>query len=213
MKLPANTNPALVASKDATRHIINNVLFTNELAVATDGRRLVAITVAADESDTLPALLPAPAVTAACSKKRKPIFAQQLRIVGENATVEGFGEQRVFRTCPESWRDDFPDAAKACPDETKHTLRIGLNPEFLLGVAKAMGVGGKRPGVVLHIDPTNHGAPIYVTAGNEESDESFGVLMPMRILNCELRRNKALSRLRAESRRRDATKTTNTPTK
>lgn len=197
MKLPAKMNPALVASKDKTRYVLEHVLVTPELAVATDARRLLAMCVDDTEADKLPALLPAPVVAAACKSSRKHVFAQQVEIGETTATVREIGEARVFDLPHDTPSDRFPNFWKVIPDTSKHTLRLALNVELLAGLAKAMGAGGNHGGVTLHLDPDNLNGGMIVTAHGPENDRAVGVLMPMRRGDeaDDLSKNRALDRI------------------
>ena len=68
------------------------------------------------------------------------------------------------------------------------TVSVGVNPEFLVELAKAMGA---RNGVVLTFDPEQPTDPIVVTANGgygDEEDVTKAVLMPMRFDTPEKRR-------------------------
>lgn len=195
MKFPTKMNPALVASKDATRYVLKHVLVTPELAVATDGRRLLAMCVDDTEADKLPALLPAHVVAAACKGTRKQVFAQQLEIGETTATVREIGEARVFELSHDTPAGKFPVFWKVVPDAKAHTLKIGINVDLLAGLAKAMGAGGNHGGVTLHLDPSALNGGMIVTAGNPEGNNAVGILMPMRTSDTDLSENRALQRI------------------
>lgn len=198
MKLPNKINPALAASKDSTRYILQHVRVTNQLAMATDGRRLLVTCVERDEVDpeNVDILVPAKAVNAACAKKRRHLSGQ-LRISDQAVTIEELGESTTYScTCD----GKFPNVSMVVPEIEKHTLRLSLNVELLAGLAKAFG----SDQVTLHLDPdgfsangdkTFYAPPMLVTAGRPDS---FGILMPCRPSGeIHLVDNEALKRLMA----------------
>jgi hypothetical protein len=215
MKLSTDTNPALVASKDPTRYVLQHVLFTDELAVATNGRMIVALCHEPDDldgSDELPALVPMKAVTAACAKKRGKLFVQKLHVADGKAILRGMDEEQSFKLTHDLPADKFPNFTKVFPAEAAHTLRIGINPRLLMDLAKAMGATGKREGVTLHIDPANRCGGMYVTASYDSEGEAVGVLMPMRSPDSPLEKNRALKRVRIHETKNPPETTTTTPT-
>lgn len=194
MKLPHKTNPALVASKDAARYVLQNVLLTNELAVATDGRRLVAICVEHEPDDPpeVNMLVPVKAITAACHKARKPILAGQIALAEHKATVKNLDVETSF-ACPGGSDLRFPSYWQVIPDVSLYTMKLAINAELLAGLAKAMG----QETVTLHLDPAGFSQGFYqpaIVVTNGRGD-CAGILMPCRILDVSLDQNRAIQRI------------------
>ena len=195
MKLPHKTNPALVTSKDATCYVLQSVLITNELAVATDGRRLVAICVEHEPDDPpeVNMLVPAKAITAACQQARKPIFAGQTSLAEKKATVKNLDVETAF-VCPDGSDHRFPAYFQVIPDASAYTMKLAISAELLAGLAKAMG----EDQVTLYLDPAGfsggyYNPPLIVTPTHRK--DSVGILMPCRTGDTPLAENRALQRI------------------
>lgn len=192
MKFPPNSNPALVCSKDPVRYLLQNVLLKDRLAVATDGRQLVALVTTPDDNDEPgPQLVPVKAVTKACAR-RKQVFAQSLRLKDREAVVEAFGENTSFTTMDAESVEKFPRyeglviQASAPADKV---VTVSINAKLLFNLAKAM--GDER--VTLHIDLDRLGDPMLVLTS---SPLAAGLLCPCRVISPD-EENQALAIIRS----------------
>lgn len=192
MKFPPNSNPALVCSKDPVRYLLQNVLLKDGLAVATDGRLLVALVTTPDDDDEPGAqLVPIKAVTKACAK-RKAVFAQSLRLKDREAVVEAFGENTSFTTMDANEVEKFPRyeglvvQASAPADRM---VTVTLDAKLLFQLAKAMG----ETQVTLHLDLDRPADPMLVLTS---SPLAAGLLCPCKVRSL-YEENQALAIIRS----------------
>lgn len=188
MKFPPKMNPSLVVSKESNRPLLQNVLIQDGLAVATDGKRLVAVVITPDpENDPPSQLVPAKAVAKACGR-RQEAFAGQLKLTKDKAIVESLTEKTSFVCKYEASK--FPRYFKTVPPNPVRPLVLVLDAGLLAGLAKAMG----NDRVALHIDLDKPEAPMLVT--NPYSPLAAGVLCPCRLLT-PIAVNQALAIIRS----------------
>lgn len=209
MKLPHGVNPAHVASKDATRYVLNGVKFGHGLAVATNGRMLVG-TVATREDDDADreAIVPTRAMIKAFPKakgKRRSSLIPRLVInpIDENDTKAKFGtvtitDKEFDQTTVKEIDGNYPAFEEVFTDHSKATLKVGINAAYLAMIAKALG----DEQLVLHFDPDGfkengdvrrgYSPAIYVTAGSDREQESVAIIMPVRVSGDGLDGNRVL---------------------
>lgn len=184
-------NPSLIASTDCTRYIINSVQLKDGLLSATDGRRLVCMAVEPSdnhEDARNEALIPTTAFKAATKGRKSRLFKNEIQILDDSFAVHEDEDQKTIFA--DKIKGNFPNIAAVVPDPSNHTLRIAINPEFLLSLAKAMG----DPSVAtLHLDPAKMESGFFVTAGKADA---FGILMPLRTTD-NLSANRAIPKIAA----------------
>ena len=200
MKLAPNFKPPLAASKDATRHILQNVCVRHGMAIATDGRTMVAgINDDSDEkSDPENILIPLPACVAASKKRSKylSVFQNVINVEEFAVTVRhNFDEiTRYSRSMTEDSK--FPNVQKVLPDHAK-PVSITFSAKLLKQLSDAMG----EESVCLTFDLEDAGKCMIVTPS--KIHDRFGLLMPTRFGergDTDLSKNKALERLRELSK-------------
>lgn len=200
MKLAPNFKPHLAASKDATRHILQNVCVRHGMAIATDGRTMVAgINDDSDEkSDPENILIPLPACVAASKKRSKylSVFQNVINVEEFAVTVRhNFDEiTRYSRSMTEDSK--FPNVQKVLPDHAK-PVSITFSAKLLKQLSDAMG----EESVCLTFDLEDAGKCMIVTP--TKVHDRFGLLMPTRFGergDTDLSKNKALERLRELSK-------------
>lgn len=194
MKLPNGVNPAHAASNDQTRYVLNGVKFQGNLAVATNGRILVAaIATREDDDDARDAIVPTRAMIAgfkAAKGKRSRAVLPRL-VINSISETEPSGlktvtitDKQFDRTTVQDIDGKFPSFEQIFEDPAKHTLKLAFNAKLLADIAKALGTDA----VELHLDPDGfkkdglpaYGPQIYVTSNDDPDKESIAVLMPMR---------------------------------
>lgn len=209
MKLPQGVNPAHVASKDHTRYVLNGVKFANGLAVATNGRMLVA-TVATREDDDADreAIVPTRAMLAgfkATRGKSGRVRSSVLPRLVINAKPEKeigtvtITDKNFDKTTVQEVDGNFPELEHVFEEPEKATLKLALNAKFLSQIAKALG----DEQLVLHLDPDGfkdngnvrrgYSPAIYITAGKDHDRESVAILMPIRVSSDGLDGNRVLA--------------------
>ena len=180
MKLPANCKIELCASDDETRPVLSHPYLDmtdpqKPLLVATDGRRIAILPVTVEEGECS-GWVSTDALTAA----RKSAGKKGVSMIHCNGACETGGVRYprpgFDREFP-NWRQVIPDYSKA------KTVKLSLNVDLLMGLAKGMGVDS----VELTIAPDEDGG---VTAalvarplpekGQTLPQGTFGVIMPMR---------------------------------
>lgn len=167
MKLRRKYRPELIASKDATRFVINDLQISEHegkpVLVATDGRKLVVVPVALEENEK--GRLPKAAL----------IFARKHANRKDDITMRLNGKVEFPNgwTMPLLEEGNYPTWQQVVPSKESRKTRIAFNARFLYELAQAMGAEE----VVLHMgDPME---AIIVEPG--VSDGEFGVLMPCRL--------------------------------
>jgi DNA polymerase III sliding clamp (beta) subunit (PCNA family) len=205
MKLPLGVNPAHVASKDATRYVLNGVQFAHGLAVATDGRSLVAAIATAEDDDAdREAIVPTRAMLAGFKAGRGrssvlPRLVINPKPENEAATVT-ITDKEFDQTTVKEIDGNFPTFEQVFEDHTKHTLKVGLNVKLLANIAKALG----QDQIVMHFDPEGfkssphsldnlYGLQIYITSNDENRGDTVGILMPLRASSDGLVGNRVLA--------------------
>jgi hypothetical protein len=193
MKLPHNTDPALVASKDPVRHILHNCHLRGNLLLATDGRRALAIKIEREEDDD-----PRPEVTLRVAAIKEAIkqrpggrktfanlhFRGRIQIGATSVTVPRDDNDSVeFKDKPRNGAV-YPNIAKVLPDISLYTGRLNFNAELLAGLAAAMGADQ----ITLHYQPQDAGACLLVTHSTENgaAEKCIGMLMPTRATGAPL---------------------------
>jgi hypothetical protein len=196
MKLPHNTNPALVASKDPVRHILHNCHLRGNLLLATDGRRALAIKIEREEDDD-----PRPEVTLRVAAIKEAIKQRpggrknftnlhlrgRIQIGATSVTVPRNVDETIeFKDGASASEAGgrYPNVAKVLPDISLYTGRLNFNAELLAGLAAAMGADQ----ITLHYQPQDPGACLLVTASTENgaAEKCIGMLMPTRATGAPL---------------------------
>jgi hypothetical protein len=170
--------PERVLSKDAMRpHLANAWLDVKAKRLfATNGNAAVSVPVAVDERDR-DGYLPR-GVLKAMAKGAAATCRLGLAMVGDV----------IFKRPSVGALKPHPFSSSAVVDDIfvsrvrgqAGTVSIGVNPELLLDLARAM---GSRFGVVLTVDPSKPLDPIVVTGAGgrgDEPDSVKAVLMPIR---------------------------------
>lgn len=166
MKLRRKYRPELIASKDATRAVINDLQISEHegkpVLVATDGRKLVVVPITLEKGEK--GRLPKDALAFA----RKTAHRKDDLTMSLNGKVEfpnGW-------TMPLKLDGNYPTWQTVVPEKADRKHRISFNAKFLYELAQAMGTDE----VVLHMGTAMDS--IIVEPG--VSDGEFGVLMPCR---------------------------------
>lgn len=200
MKLAPNFKPHLAASKDTSRYILQHVCIRNGMAIATNGRSLVAgINDESDETtDPENVLVPLAAVAMATKKKKKDFAPIQnvITLDDDGVTVRtDFDSKTVFKR-PDAEFKKYPDILKVLP-EHKTPVSITFSVKLLKELSDAMG----EESVCLTFDRDDLGKCMIVTPAKIR--DRFGLLMPTRFGergDTDLSENKALERLRKLSK-------------
>lgn len=211
MKLPHGVNPAHVASKDATRYVLNGVQFAHGLAVGTNGRMLVAaVTTREDDDADREAIVPTRAMLAGFKVTRGkggrarssvlPRLVINAKPEKEIGTVT-ITDKNFDQTTVQEIDGNFPAFEQVFEEPEKATLKLALNAKFLSEIAKALG----DEQLVLHLDPDGfkhngdtpkaYSPAIYLTAGSDHGRESVAILMPIRVSSDGLDGNRVLSKV------------------
>lgn len=188
MKLPDKINPAHCASKDQTRYILNGVLLTGDLAVATDGRMLFACRATREEDDDArDAIVPTKAALAGFKARRHGIVPA-LNVLPKVENLQS--ECRVMTSLDESttFREiegTFPNFAEVVRSPETHKLKVGINVPLLVKLAKAFGDDMLTLNIDVSQCPIDHHDRdrIFVTQGmlvTGSSPEAVAVIMPCR---------------------------------
>ena len=197
MKLAPNFKPHLAASKDAARHILQNVCVRDGMSIASDGRIMVAgINDVLDsfEPKRESALIPLPACIAATKKRPKHLSVLQnvIEIDDLTATVMiDLDTTSVFKRKTEK-KDKFPNIQKVLPNHT-NPVSITFSAKILKQLSDAMG----EESICLTFDCDNLGQCMIVTP--VKIHDRFGLLMPTRYgekADIDLSKNKALERMK-----------------
>lgn len=182
MKIPANCKIELCASDDETRYVLTHPYLDmtdpeKPVIVATDGKRMAVIPVTVEEGECS-GFVAKEALAAA----RKAAGKKGVSMIHCNGACETGG---VRYPRPEFDGRNYPNWRQVIPDYSKvKTVKLSLNVDLLMGLAKGMGVDSLE----LTIAPDEDGG---VTAGliarplPEKGqilpEGTFGVIMPMRI--------------------------------
>ena len=185
MKLNRNMKIENIVSNNKTRGAISNVYLHGEKLIATDGIMMVVATVEKDEGD-VDGMVPVAAITEArrIAGKNDPVV---ISLNGKAKLVNGAEYDR-----PDGQFPQWTKVAQKHPTASR-TMRVGLDPEKLLAIAKALNNGqqlGKTPYLYLEISEETTAAgktflhPIVVkrsTDANGCAADDYAVLMPVRI--------------------------------
>lgn len=196
MKLAPNFKPHLAASKDTSRHILMNVCVRHGMAIATDGRTMVAGINADSGEETEPddLLLPLPAVAAATKRRTKARWPLQNIIHVHEDTVSvphSFDETTTYKRKPTD-QNKFPNILKVMPEHA-NPVSITFSAKLLKQLSDAMG----EESVCLTFDLEDTGKCFIVTPA--KIHDRIGLLMPTRFGergDTDLSKNKALERLK-----------------
>jgi DNA polymerase III sliding clamp (beta) subunit (PCNA family) len=172
MKLKKECKIELIASKDATRHILCNPYLEGSKLIATDGRRLVMIPVEREEGDS-----DGPVDCCALKLSRKTVSGEKLSKISANGCLKVQTKDGEI-TMPRKNLDgySFPQWQKVLPDPKRGGVKIALNAQYLYEMAQAFG------GDSVTIEVLDATSPILVKGTGENYIEgSIGVLMPVRI--------------------------------
>lgn len=197
MKLASNFKPHLIASKDDCRHILQHVCLRHGMAIATNGRSMVAAINEEWDSevkDPEEALIPLEASKAATKKRTKAdgFYQNVIEISEGQMTVPDIGVKTVF-TSPSYDTDKYPNILKVLPDLEK-PVSITFDAKLLKELSDAMG----EAQIYLTFDQNDLGKCMIVTSSKR--DDRFGLLMPTRSGergNGDLSKNNALDKLKS----------------
>jgi hypothetical protein len=199
MKLAPNFKPHLAVSKDTSRYILMNVCVHHGMAIATNGRMMVAGLNEENNPETVnPVLLPLKAVADATKKRAKGLSPIQNVIEVEYGVTckvrHNFDETTIYKC--ESTEKNYPNILKVLPDHAK-PVSITFSAKLLKQLSDAIG----EESVCLTFDLEDAGKCMIVTP--TKVHDRFGLLMPTRFGergDNELSKNKALERLRELSK-------------
>lgn len=180
--LPEYFKPHLCASQDETRYALCRVEIEGDMAVACDGRTLVAGTIYHDEeppSDDWGSLS-VEACKDITAMRCGGEFAGKLTLKsGEVKTRVDFDKEVTYAQPSEA---SYPNWEGALPtfEPESNPISICVNALFLARVAEAIGARKAKPEVCLTFCPNAHGemGPILIT--RKETDR-FGILMPCKM--------------------------------
>lgn len=166
------------SAKEPGRYAMNSVKFERDCAamngpalIATDGRVLAMVPVAADDADA-DGLIPREAF----SEARRGAFKRSPDVeIVANGSVKFMGKLGPM----ELQRADaeFPRYGDLAAKALKQTpaIVVGLNPAFLLALAQAIGIDERNPAVSLAI--TSADKPIIVRVVRTGA-QGVGIIMP-----------------------------------
>ena len=141
--------------------------------VATNAHALVVLPVDGADNDTLGTI---PAESLKALDARKPSHPVEVKVNG-SISYSIAGQSMEF----ERAERNMPEVEKVIPKPEESDIILGINPELLLNLAKAMEFNPKL-GVVLRLKTNGHGhvvAAINVSAPG--CPETIGVVMPMQV--------------------------------
>ena len=207
-----------MASTDRTRYTLNGVFLAGNLAVATDGRSLVAcIAQREEDDDAREAIIPTKAALAGFKDRKKGV-TPMLHVLPK--PENDVARCRVMTSLDESttYREidgNFPHIDAVVPKPEKHTLRVALNVKLLLRIAKALG----EDQVTLHLDPDGFKIDYNGVDGlmqdamivTGRNPDAVGILMPCRTPDL-IRHNKTFAAIAEAKAARKAAETTTTET-
>ena len=196
MKLASNFKPHLIAHKDATRYILQNVCVRHGMSIATDGRMVVAgINEASDdELRSENVLIPVAACVEATKKRIKDISDLQGVIEINESEVKvrrNLDETIVFKRKIDK-NHKFPEVEKVMPKHT-NPISVTFSAKLLKKLSDAIG----EESICLTFDSDDLGSCMIVTPS--KLNDRFGLLMPTRFgseKEINLTKNKALERMR-----------------
>ena len=198
MKLAPSFKPHLAASKDTSRYILMNVCVRHGMAIATDGKTMVAgLNEENDPEADGAVLLPLKAVAAATKKRPKGLSPIQNVVEVDEGVVKvrhTFDETTIYKR--PSFEGNYPNILKVLPDHAK-PVSITFSAKLLKQLSDAMG----EESVCLTFDLEDAGKCMIVTPS--KIHDRFGLLMPTRFGErgeTDLSKNKALERLRELSK-------------
>lgn len=177
MLFPINYKPELCASNDETRPHICEVYLDAEKGklCATNGHVLVRLPVETSQDPDKPD------VTGFVSRDALAVARKnggQLECSSELKTANGQAFPRPSKG------EVFPPYQKVIPAPKETDIKVGLNPQYLWDMARALGWEKKtHKCMVLHIDPTDPLSPVRVTLGDSDpagETDALGVIMTMR---------------------------------
>jgi len=172
MKISKTCKVELIASKDATRYILNNPYLQGDKLIATNGKSLVMIPVERDSEDS-----DGPINVEAFKLSRKVLSAiKDSQIIANGQLKVATKEGQMTMPRRDLNGGTFPNWERVIPNENRGGKKICLNAELLYDLAQAL--GGNE--VVLEIlDETS---PIVVKGHSDHAiPGSIGVLMPVKM--------------------------------
>ncbi len=191
------------AAEEATRYAVEGILIEGDKAIATDGRIMAVVPIETD-GDSKGAVVSRAAWEMATKSARIVQRATKATPAVRSASMEV--QERIARVIAKDLGSatEFPNLDGAFPDHRgviprgAVVMRIGINAELLLNLAKAIGAygadGTEAVELVLRSDsvedvegcPTATG-PIEVRAMNQEmlteSQRALGIIMPVGLDN------------------------------
>lgn len=166
-------------SKDETRPRLSyGAYLRGRLLQATDGH--VCTSVQVDDTDNdVDGYIPLAALVAA-EKMRDP------HIDASDPECVIVQRVRYPRTTTDLGANDFPELAPIIQTvenrKPEKSASVGINPWYLVKVAKSLGVSKRKAGVEITIDPQDHLAPIRVIMTTRHADDaSVAVVVPIRL--------------------------------
>jgi hypothetical protein len=153
----------VATSKDKGRYNMNGVHFNSKHVVATNGHYLVMRRKAEGEPDNVNLKL----------SKMKAKGKNEFHAIGTGKYASDSG------AIAETLDSEFPDYNYVLTHvKTDNTVRVCINPKFLLEISQALGVDGKGGLITLEIPLPTNGKPVSdgITLAVDES--AVAVLMP-----------------------------------
>ena len=174
MKLHKNCKIELCVSSDKTRKHLNHAILKGDKLIATDGRKIVAITVEISEGDT-DGFVTAQALQMARKLKGGEYPIIEIHAKEKLETIDGATLVRPSESPNHPTDEKAMEYISSNPDAT-HPIKIAFNVKYLMQMARAMGVEC----VTMNIKSGHD--PIIVTPIRMESiNKLTGILMPMHI--------------------------------
>jgi hypothetical protein len=192
MKIPENTNPALVASDDETRWILSHLLVTGGHLVATDGRRLLVQKVDMEDGDKRSDFLIGkaffkkafdaakqyeecadPDCDGSCCYEDNIVRLPVKIEVGEDSLTTDLGDETAGVFKP-TFEGEYPNWPQVIP-ASRGTVKLNLNARMLLECVQALAFPSDQ--VCIEFDHGNPGLPFVLT--NDNCSDRFAVQMPL----------------------------------
>lgn len=171
---------SLVASKDETRYnlmgvhlVVKNRDITLEV---TDGHRAIIESFKLDESHTIPD---------GSYIIRTNMIKTMKEALKANKYGMTFGCEGLLLTLNTEYLikletiDNYVKIKPLVQDMPDNAVTIAFNAEYILSIAKALGVNKKHPSVQLTLDPNNTLQPYHIKV--KDNNNAGCVLMPVRI--------------------------------
>lgn len=181
MNITFPLNPVYCASNDETRYVLNGVCIRGNPAIATDGRSMFACLASRDcDEHQGDVVIPTRAIKKGMPKRKSSVLPC-ITLKDGDAPVVSILDKQLDTTEIKPIDGKFPKLNGVVPDQSKHTLRLGLNAKLLSNIAEAYGDSE----LVLHLDPSRfeeygYKDAFFVTG---KTRDAVAVLMPILIMD------------------------------